>query len=113
MPISIFIDPCAQKNVQSAAIPKAQSVEPYPPDGDWHDEARQGNWDLALVGLLREQPRGLVPMFKIVNEVVAESIPGTRSDVRSATTAVLSALTRLRRQGWVIRSNRKWIALRE
>jgi hypothetical protein len=94
----------------------AKHPAPLPPprkpaEPDWCDHAAQEHWAEAVVAYLRSDWRKKFPLWTVINEIVAESCPRSRFDVRAATFEVLGEVMRLRRERVIFRFQRQWIAI--
>ena len=94
----IFIDPCAPRR-QKALEPKRSPVKAQIDVAKtWHDFAHEEKWEEAIVHRLRDRSQQAYLLWRVVNEVVAESVQPGRPDIRWATKQVLRTLTTLRKE---------------
>jgi hypothetical protein len=77
------------------------------PQLDWADLAYERRWEDAIISYLDSNGKTL--LWRVVNSVVAESRPATRSLGRSAAKEALSAMMLLIRQRRVKRHRRRWV----
>jgi hypothetical protein len=77
------------------------------PQLDWADLAAEQRWEEAIVAYL--EANGKTPLWRVVNSVVAESRPTTRSTGRAATKEALADMMLLIRQRRVKRHRRRWV----
>lgn len=80
------------------------------PDLRWADLAYQGQWSEAIIAFLAVNWRGKHGLWTVVNTLVAESRPTTRSLTREATREALRSMMELVRQRRVMRYKKKWVA---
>lgn len=91
--------PVPQPNAQTQAIPHRRH---------WTDAANDGDWEEAVLGLLRER-HDAVPYWRVVNTVVLEHCPSTREQVRRATRQALQAVKALTRDRRILRYRRGFL----
>ena len=77
----------------------------------WEDLARKQMWTEAILAYLRQNWRGGVPFWPLINKLVAESLPASRAETRANTKATLAALMELVRQRRVMRFRQKTVAI--
>jgi hypothetical protein len=65
------------------------------------------------LGYLREDWRGAQPTWRVINAVVAESLPPYRRDVRQSAKEVLHVIGELSRRRRLMRYRRKVVAALE
>ena len=82
-----------------------------PAEPDWQDYAARERWREAIIAYLRTDRRKCFELWRVLNEIVAESCQGSRFDVRAATFEALGELMQLRRERAVYRHRRRWIAI--
>jgi hypothetical protein len=112
MSISAIISPVWVRPYVSAPH-RPQPRKQVPQSRSWEDLASEELWEEALVAYLRQNWRGRHRMWCVLNMVVAEATPECRWQTRDFTREALKALTRLVRQGRVLRHQKKWLATLE
>jgi hypothetical protein len=115
MSVGFLIQPEATWKPYVHPIPKP-SPKPKPwqeLEPDWADLAAEEQWSQAIIAFLKANWRGQHLMWRVINAVVAESRPETRSLTRSVTQEVLAAMMGLVWQKRVLRYKKKWIAALE
>lgn len=76
----------------------------------WHDYALAKNWELAIIHRLRDRECKAYLIWRIVNELVAESLPPSRTDVRAATNQILATIKTLRHEKRLFVYKRRYLA---
>jgi pimeloyl-ACP methyl ester carboxylesterase len=109
MSIDVLIQPPAtwQPFIHPAPKPLPKTKPWQEPELDWADLAGDRRWAEAIVAYL--ETNGKTLLWRVINTVVAESRPATRSLGRSATREALSAMMQLIRQSRVKRHRRRWV----
>jgi hypothetical protein len=110
MSLSFLIQPTAIWKPYLHPIPKP-SPKPrqwQEPELGWADLAAEQRWSEAIVAYLKANGKTL--LWRVVNALVAESRPATRSLRRSATGEALSAMMRLVRERRIKRHRRRWVS---
>src|ERR1039457_6058617 len=85
----------------------APSVQPAP---SWHDYAFQENWPRAVMTYLNAHGNKPQKLWRVINEVGAESLAENRCELRESKRHILKSIQELRRQGTLWRYGREWIA---
>jgi hypothetical protein len=103
----------AWQQPRTRSVPAARPPRPLPkPERrDWRDFAGEEAWESAILAFLREHRREVVPYWKLVNQVVAESAQPDRWEVRYATRQVLQAVKSLVRARRVLRYRQRFLAV--
>lgn len=111
MSIDILIPPPSawRPFLQPAPKPLPKPKPWQAPELDWADLAAEQRWDDAIAGYLKTNGKTL--LWRVVNSVVAESRPATRSLGRVANREALSSMMLLIRQGRVKRHRRRWVSI--
>lgn len=107
--MNIFVQPAS---TWSPPPPKFDSkpVSRCPQRLTWEDHAFAKTWPEAILDHLHAHGNRPAKMWQVVNEVAAESLPRDRSELRQNKTAILRAVTALKRSRSLMRYRRKWIA---
>jgi hypothetical protein len=95
------------------SVPAVRPARPLskPEQSDWRDFAGEEAWEAAILGYLRQRRREVVPYWRLINQVVAESAQPDRWEVRYATRQVLQAVKTLVRARRVWRYRRRFLAV--
>jgi hypothetical protein len=115
MSFDSLIQPPATWRPYLHPIPKP-SPKPRPwqePELGWADFATDGNWSEAIVAYLKVNWRGRHGLWTVVNTLVTETRPTTRSVAREATKEALRSMMALIRERRVMRHRRRWVAALE
>ena len=110
MAIDCLIQPPVTWRPYLPPIPNP-SRKPRPwqePELGWADLADEQRWSEAIVAYLKANGKTL--LWHVVNALVAESRPATRSLRRSATSEALSAMMQLVRERRIKRHRRRWVS---
>jgi hypothetical protein len=108
MSISTFIDPSPHIFLPPPPAKARKRSDTF--KTTWQDCAASQDWENAIILRLREPERPYYYIWRIVKEIVAESIRPTRREVRKATVEVLRTITQLRRQNRLKVSDRKYLS---
>lgn len=113
MSISFLVQPTSTwKPFVHPALKPSPKPKPWQaPELDWADLAAECRWDDAIVAYL--ETNGKTPLWRVVNSLVAETRPATRSLGRSAIREALAAMMLLIRQRRVKRHRRRWVSIRD
>ena len=73
----------------------------------WADFAAEGRWEESVVAYLNVTGKTL--LWGVINRLVAEARPKTRSQTRVAAREVLGVMMRLIRERRIVRHRRRWV----
>jgi len=94
--------------LKPAATPLSRS-RPAPPV-TWQQLAAKEEWEAAILGYLQQYWRATHPLWRMINEIVAQSHQPSRSAIRAAAKEVLAIVMKLRRERRIFRYRRKLVA---
>ena len=111
MSISIFTTPASCWRPPIAGQIKASPPQTAQRQETWEDFAQESRWPEAVLLFLKSSECGRILLWRMINGIVAESLPANRRATRRTAKEVLKATMQLVREGLVLRHRRKWVAL--
>lgn len=108
--INTFVSPPTAWQPPAAIPARPPARRAVSAEETWEDYAFRQDWQDAIVEYLRAHCPGRTLLWKMINSIVAESLPETRPQIRENTRATLGAVMQLVREGKILRRRRRWIA---
>ena len=111
MSIDVLIQPVATWGPYAHPIPKPPPKPNRWQEADlaWADFAAERRWEEAILAYLNVN--GTTLLWRLINSVIAEARPGTRSQTRLAAREALGVMMRLIRERHIVRHRRRWVAV--
>ncbi len=111
MSIYAFISPSQTWRPPVAVPAKPPARQIVSEEETWEYHAGREAWREAVMSYLQLNWRGATGLWKMINQVAAESLAEDRWELRENKKLILRAVGQLVRERIVLRHRRRWIAL--